>query len=107
MQIVEEGDSVSLVVDRGPELRFPIRLIGQQLVVPLRNARNWRLFLRLAASDGATLLLEEVRGLIHGRQEDWLYGLNDPDPRPDYVARANTLARIRALVDRQNEEHSR
>jgi hypothetical protein len=105
MRIVREGHAVKLIVEGGPELTLPIEQTGMQITVAVRNAENWRLFLRLSAARGGVLLLEEGRGTLHGEQKDWLGGVTDPSPRADYKVKANTLARIRSTIDQLNEEH--
>jgi hypothetical protein len=86
------------------ELEFPLRVSGSQVTVHLRGVPMYHVYLKLRDEQGRAVLLQEIRGAIHGPQRDWL---DDMDPTPatsfDVNAKGDAV-RIRSRVEEINDE---
>jgi hypothetical protein len=105
LEIVRAGDVVRLLVAGGPTLTFPLTVSGNQSAFHVRGVPMHHVYLKLVDGAGHAVLVREIRGAIHGSEDDWLVTIDSNTPAAGYeVGRLGDAARIRKQVESLNRE---
>jgi hypothetical protein len=103
LQIVRVGDKVQLVVPGFSELTFPLALSGNTAVMRMNGIPIHHVYLKLVDGEGRGLLIEEVRGAIHGGLPEWFDAIDRTTRADAYeVRRIGDAARLRSRVEELN-----
>lgn len=106
LTIERRGREVRLVVQRGVDLAFPVRLRGEQHTYTEGRLESHALYLQVIGSDGRSVVFVEHRSRAQGREPGWLSdGLDRSMPHEDFDVGATgggSITEIRAALEKSN-----